>query len=66
MLDIFLKQKPEIPLHGCIAECLKKLSKIRPLVLKAFNYLTDVLNNPEHSIKIFLIIVISENVGAMM
>ena len=47
-------QKPEIPLHGCISECLKKISKIRPLVLKTFNYLTDVLNNPEHGTKTYL------------
>ncbi len=54
MLDIFLKEKPEVPLHGCIAECLRKISKNRATVLKTFNYLTDVLNNPEHGKIIYI------------
>ena len=50
ILEIFLDSKPQIPLHGCIANSLIKISRSKVYVLKAFNHLTDVLNNPEHRI----------------
>lgn len=50
ILDIFLENKPEIPLNGCVSSSLIKVAKSKAFVLKTFNHLTDVLNNPEHSI----------------
>ena len=50
ILDILLKQKPKVPLHGCVISALTHISQNKSLLLKSFNHLTDVLNNPEHSI----------------
>ena len=50
ILNILLSQPPQIPLLGCTRSCLLQIASNRKQVLKTFNHLTDILNNPEHMI----------------
>lgn len=47
LLEIFLESKTKIPLSCCVSTFLITLSKNKSFVLKSFNHLTDVINNPE-------------------
>ena len=49
ILDILLKKKPELPLRRSVSKCLQRIIKDKTLLLKTFNYLTDIINNPEQS-----------------
>ncbi len=47
ILNILLKRRPEFPLAPSISKCLQKVIQDKTLLAKMFNYLTDIINNPE-------------------
>lgn len=49
LLNILLIRKPEFPLPRGISQCLHKVILEKTLLTRMFNYLTDILNNPEQS-----------------
>ena len=53
ILNILLKRKPEFPLPSSMSKCLQKILKDKSLLLRTFNYLTEILNNPEQGILYF-------------
>jgi hypothetical protein len=57
ILDVFLRQKSVFPVNEVIVSFLRHISKEKVHVLKSFNHLTDIMNNPEH---------LSENVNNLL
>jgi hypothetical protein len=47
ILNILLKRRAEFPLARCVSKCLQKVIQDKTMLAKIFNYLTDIINNPE-------------------
>lgn len=46
-LNIMLKRQPQFPLSPSFSKCLQQIIQNKTLLAKTFNYLTDILNNPD-------------------
>lgn len=49
-LNIMLKRQPQFPLSPSFSKCLQQIIQNKTLLVKTFNYLTDILNNPDQGI----------------
>jgi hypothetical protein len=52
ILNILLKSRPEFPLAPSVSKCLQKVIQDKTLLVKMFNYLTDIINNPEQGMSL--------------
>lgn len=48
ILDIMLRRKCEFPLASSLSVFLHNIAQDNDLLINTFNYVTNILNNPEH------------------